>query len=51
MEPTVSYLLMLQKYISSKQKTMYFKQIVKNYELCYGSISKDITINHMKKQD
>ena len=40
----VSYLLMLQNYINSKQKTL-----KKGYALCLGSISKDFTINNMKK--
>ena len=44
MEATVSYLSMLQKYISSKQDSE-----IKEYALCLGNISKDFTINHMKK--
>ena len=36
MEATVSYLLTLQEHI-------------KNYTLCLGNISKDFTINNMKK--
>ena len=40
----VSYLLMLQNYINSKQKTL-----KKGYALCLGNISKDFTINNMKK--
>ena len=47
MEATVSYLLMLQKYINSKQKT----QSIKDYALCLGNISKNFTINMKKKQD
>ena len=48
MEATVSYLLMLQKYINSKQKN----SEMKDYTLCLGNISKDFTINNMKeKQD
>ena len=43
MEATVSYLLMLRKYISSKQKTHL------HYALFLGNISKDFTINNMKK--
>ena len=39
----VSYLLMLQKYINSKQKTL-----KKGYALCLGNISKDFTINNLK---
>ena len=45
MEGTVSYLLMPQKYINSKQKTQ-----IKDYALCLGNISKDFTINNMKKK-
>ena len=45
MEPTVSYLLMPQKYISSKQNCTE----IKDYILCLGNISKDFTINNMKK--
>ena len=45
MEATVSYLLMPQKYINSKQKTQ-----IKDYALCLGNISKDFTINNMKKK-
>ena len=37
---------MLEKYISSKQKT----QKKKSYGLCLGNISKDFTINNMKKK-
>ena len=36
---------MLQKYIHSKQRTQ------KYYALCLGNISKDYTINNIKKQD
>ena len=36
---------MLQKYISTKQKILELK----NYALCLGNISKDFTINNMKK--
>ena len=43
MEATVSYLLMLRKYINSKQKTYL------HYALFLGNISKDFTINNMKK--
>ena len=44
MEATVSYLLMLQKYISSKQK-------IQNKILCtvLVNVSKDSIINNMKK--
>ena len=47
MEATVSQLLILQKYISSKKKD----SEVKDYTLCLGNISRDFTINNMKKQD
>ena len=43
METAVSYMLMLQMYINSKQKNQ------KNYVLCLGNVSKDFTINNMKK--
>ena len=45
MEATISYLLMLQKHISSKQNTLK----IKDYPLCLGNISKDFTINNMAK--
>ena len=41
----VFYLLMLQKYISSKPKD----SEIKDYTLCLGNISKDFTINNLKK--
>ena len=44
MEATVSYLLMLQKYINSKQKTE-----IKPYILWLGNILIDFTIDNMKK--
>ena len=44
MEATVYYLLMLQKHSNSKQDSER-----KYYTLCLGNISKDITINDMKK--
>ena len=44
MEATASYLLMLQKYINSKQKNLE----IKDYLLCLGNISKNVTINSMK---
>ena len=47
METAVSYLLMLQKYINSKQKN----SEIKDYALCLGNVSKDFTIDNMKKQD
>ena len=47
MEATVSYLLMLQKYINSKQKN----SEITDYALCLGNISKDFTINYMKKKN
>ena len=45
MEATVSYLLMLQKYINSKQKD----SEIKDYSLWLHNVSKDFTINIMKK--
>ena len=42
---TVTYLLMLQKYINSKQKILEQKK----YSLCLGSISGDFSANNMKK--
>ena len=45
MEATVSYLLMLQKYINSKQKD----SEIKDYSLWLRNVSKDFTINIMKK--
>ena len=44
MEATVSYLLMPQKDINSKQKTE-----IKYYTLCSANISNDFTVNNMKK--
>ena len=46
MERTVSYLSMLQKYINSNK----IISEIKYYALCLGNISKDFTINNMKKQ-
>ena len=46
MEATVSYLLMLQKYINSKQKNSQ----IKDYALCLGNVSKDFAINKTKKR-
>ena len=43
MEAAVSYLLMLQKYIHSKSE-------IKDYALRLSNISKDFTINNMKKK-
>ena len=48
MEATVSDLLMLQKYINSKQRTQK-KRVSTVFKL--GNISKGFTINNMKKQD
>ena len=45
MKVTVSYLLMLQKWINSKQKLW-----TKNYALCLGNISTYFTINNTKKK-
>ena len=47
MKATVSHLLMLQNYINSKQKTL----IDLLYALCLGNISKDLTINSLKKKN
>ena len=44
MEAIVSYLFVLLKYIKSKQNTQ-----IKYYTLCLGNISKDFTINSIKK--
>ena len=52
MEATVSYLLMLQKYINSKQKNLHCKRLYKkkkDYTLFLVNISKDFTSNNMKK--
>ena len=46
MEATVSYLLVPQKCISLKQNS---ETEVKPYPLCLGNISKDFTIDNMKK--
>ena len=37
---------MLQNYINSKQKN----SEIKDYALCLGNVSKDFTINNMKKK-
>ena len=42
---TVSYLLMLQKYISSNQKILKWKKCY----LCLGNISGDFSANNIKK--
>ena len=47
MKATGSYLLMLKKTYQSKAKD----SEEKNYALCLGYISKNFTINNMKKQD
>ena len=47
MEVTVFYWLMLQKYISSKQKILKLKKC----PLCLGNISKDSTADNMKKAE
>ena len=44
MEATVFYLLIVQKYISSKKDSE-----IKDYALCLGHISKGFTINTMKE--
>ena len=46
MEATVSYLLMVQKYINSKQKSLE----IKDYARYLGNILRDCTINNMKKK-
>ena len=46
MEATVSYLLMLQKYITSKQNDSETKKI----PLCLGNISKNFRSINMKKK-
>ena len=45
MEATVSYFLMLQKYINSNKKTE-----IKDCAQYSGNVSKDFTINNMKKK-
>ena len=45
MEATVSYLLIPQNYINSKQKN----SEIKDYALCLGNVSKDFAINNIKK--
>ena len=45
METVVFYLLMLQNYINSKQKS----PEIRDYALCLGNVSKDFIINIMKK--
>ena len=47
MKATVSCLLMLQKHINSRQKN----SEIKDYALCSGNVSKDFTINNMKKKN
>ena len=46
MEAAFSYMLMLQKYISSKQQT---ESEIRQYRLCLGNVSKDFTIDNMRK--
>ena len=46
MEATVSYFLMLQKYINSNKKTE-----IKDCAQYLGNVSKDFTINNMKKKN
>ena len=45
MEATVSYLLMLNKTYQFKAKD----SEIKDYTLCFGNISKDLTISYIKK--
>ena len=44
MDATVSHLLMLQKYINSKEKSK-----IEDYTLCFSNTSKDFTIDNIKK--
>ena len=44
MEATISYLLMLQKYINSKQKTQIKDYKITDYKLCLGNILKDFQL-------
>ena len=46
MEATVTYLLMLQKIYQFKAKD----SKIKDCAVCLGNISKDFTINNMKKK-
>ena len=46
MKATASYMLMLQKICQFKAKEFE----IKGYVLCLGNISKDFTINNMKKK-
>ena len=49
MEATVFYLSILQKlqkYINSKQNQ---SKEIKDYTLCLGNVSKDVTVKNMKK--
>ena len=47
METSVSYFLVLQKYMKSKANN----SEIKYYALCLCNISKEFTINNMKNQD
>ena len=50
MRAMVSYLLVLQKYISKKRYILKAKNSeIKDYGLCLGNISKYFTINNMRK--
>ena len=50
MEAMVSYLLVLQKYSSKKRYILKAKNSeIKDCGLCLGNISKDFTINNMRK--
>ena len=46
MEAAFSYMLILQKYISSKQQK---ESEIRQYRLCLGNVSKDFTIDNMRK--
>ena len=46
MEAAFSYMLILQKYISSKQQK---ESETRQYRLCLGNVSKDFTIDNLGK--
>ena len=46
MEAAFSYMLILQKYINSKQQK---QSEIRQYRLCLGNVSKDFTIDNMRK--
>ena len=49
MEATFSSLLLLQKYINLKQKSQTKKDCFRIFSVSLANISKDLTINNMKK--